>query len=482
MNGIKTDAISHCKIESYAMRYVSTRGGGEPASFSQAVMTGLARDGGLLLPESFPDISAELSSWVGLSYQELAFEIMRFYITDMPEEDLEDIINRSYSVFTHPDVTPVKDIGPINILELFHGPTLAFKDIALQFLGNLFEYFLSKSGEKLNIVAATSGDTGSAAIYGVRNRKGVRIFVLYPYGRVSPVQEMQMTSVTDDNVHNIALQGTFDDAQLIVKKLFGDLEYKDKFNLGAVNSINWARVLAQIVYYFYSALQVMEKSKSESVSFSVPTGNFGDIFAGYVAAQMGLPIKHLYLATNENDILSRFFNTGTYSIGEVVSTLSPSMDIQAASNFERWLYLRAGRDAAKLSAWMKTFSEKGHLEITPLETGEIDSLIKAGSANTDETLKTIRDFYNSSGYVLDPHSAVGVHVALNAGNDDSPVICLATAHPAKFPDAVDRATGKQGLATTPQIEALKDLPCRREILPNDTDTIADYIAKTIRNG
>ena len=305
------------------MLYSSTRGDMSPISFSQSVLTGLARDGGLLLPETFPDVSDRLQSWAKLDYADLAFEVIRLYADDIPESDLRAIVNRSYATFRDPEVTPVKAVGPLHILELFHGPTLAFKDVALQFLGNLFEYLLSKSGTELNIVAATSGDTGSAAIHGMRNRKGIRIFVMYPDGRVSPVQEMQMTSVTDDNVFNIALAGTFDDAQAIVKKLFGDLAFKDKYHLGAVNSINWARVLAQIVYYFQAAFKVMRRTGSATVSFSVPTGNFGDIFAGYVAAQMGLPIDKLYLATNENDILSRFFNTGVYSIGSVVPTISP---------------------------------------------------------------------------------------------------------------------------------------------------------------
>lgn len=458
------------------MKYISTRGDGSPATFKEAVMTGLARDGGLLLPESFPDVSDKLASWAKLSYQNLACEIIKLYADDIPEADLRNIVNRSYAVFRDKDVAPVKQVGPVHILELFHGPTLAFKDVALQFLGNMFEYLLAKSGGELNIVAATSGDTGSAAIHGVRNRKGIRIFVMHPDKRVSPVQEMQMTTVTDDNVFNIALQGTFDDAQRIVKQLFGDLEFKDKNNLGAVNSINWARVLAQIVYYFYSAFKVQARTGAQKVSFSVPTGNFGDIFAGYVAALMGLPVDKLYLATNENDILSRFFNTGVYSIGEVVPTLSPSMDIQIASNFERWLFLRAGRNSATLNDWMKSFADNKSLKIeNPAASTEPDSVIKAGRADTADTLATIRRFHDDYGYLLDPHSAVGVHVALSQKESDSPIICLATAHPGKFPDAIEKATDKTGLATAPQIEALKGLPSRKEILPNDYETIARYI-------
>ena len=462
------------------MKYVSTRGGVPPATFSEAVMTGLARDGGLLLPESFPDVSAKLPSWAKLSYKDLACEIIKLYADDISEADLRGIVNRSYAVFRDSEVAPVKKVGSVHIMELFHGPTLAFKDVALQFLGNIFEYLLARSGGELNIVAATSGDTGSAAIHGVRNRKGIRIFVMHPHGRVSPVQEMQMTTVTDSNVFNIALQGTFDDAQRIVKKLFGDLKFKDKHHLGAVNSINWARVLAQIVYYFHSAFRVQEHTGAEKVSFCVPTGNFGDIFAGYAAALMGLPVDKLYLATNENDILSRFFNTGVYSIGEVVPTLSPSMDIQIASNFERWLFLRAGRDPAKLNDWMMSFSQNKRLSIDRITGyGEFDPFIRAGRADTDDTLATIRRFHEEFDYLLDPHSAVGVHVALSQKESGSPVICLATAHPAKFPGAIERATGKTGLATAPQIEALKGLPSRKEILPDDYETIARYIDREI---
>lgn len=462
------------------MLYSSTRSTLSPVTFSQSVLTGLARDGGLLLPETFPDVSDRLQAWAELDYPDLAFEVIRQYADDIPESDLRTLINRSYAAFRDPDVTPVKAVGPVNILELFHGPTLAFKDVALQFLGNLFEYLLSKSGDELNIVAATSGDTGSAAIHGMRNRKGIRIFVMYPDGRVSPVQEMQMTSVTDDNVFNIALAGTFDDAQAIVKKLFGDLAFKDKYHLGAVNSINWARVLAQIVYYFYAAFKVMHRTGSPTVSFSVPTGNFGDIFAGYVAAQMGLPIDKLHLATNENDILSRFFNTGVYSIGAVVPTISPSMDIQISSNFERWLFLHANRNPQTLNAQMNAFAKDARLAVALPPSGKaLDPFIRAGRADTDETLNTIKSFFGSYGYLLDPHTAVGVSVAMHHLDPQVPMICLATAHPAKFPDVIRRATGRPELATAPQIEAMKGLPTRSVKLPNDAKSIADFMIRNI---
>ena len=464
------------------MLYSSTRGGMQPLPFKSTVMTGLARDGGLFLPERFPDVSDRLAAWSDLGYADLAFEIMRLFADDIPADALRGIVDRSYAAFSHPEVAPVRQVGPVHVLELFHGPTLAFKDVALQFLGNLFEYILAETGGELNIVAATSGDTGSAAIHGVRGRQGVRIFVMHPAGRVSPVQELQMTSVTDANVYNIALQGTFDDAQAIVKTLFGDLAFRDRHHLGAVNSINWARVLAQIVYYFHAGLQVMKRTGADRVSFAVPTGNFGDIFAGYAAALMGLPVAALVLATNENDILNRFFNTGVYRQGGVVPTLSPSMDIQVSSNFERWLYLHLGRDAAALRAQMEVFARTGAMTVEPAP-GEaaMDRWIRAGRADTAATLATIREFHERHGYLLDPHSAVGVAVALRQLDPEVPMVCLATAHPAKFPDAIAQAIGSAELATAPAIEALKGLPTRKTTLPNDPAAVAAFIETAIQN-
>ncbi len=462
------------------MLYSSTRGGINAVPFKKAVMMGLARDGGLLLPESFPNASEKLEAWSHLCYQDLAFEIISCYANDIPSEALRDIINRSYATFRDEAITPIKKVGPVHILELFHGPTLAFKDVALQFLGNLFEYILGETDDILNIVVATSGDTGSAAIQGVRGRKHMRIFILHPDGRVSRVQEMQMTSVLDDNVFNIALEGTFDDAQAIVKELFGDLEFKDTYKLGAVNSINWARILAQVVYYFFAAFRVMEQTGSKQVSFSVPTGNFGDVFAGYVAAMMGLPINKLILATNENDILSRFFQTGIYSKGKVVPTLSPSMDIQIASNFERWLFLHAERNAETLKTWMDEFAKGGTIKIPNKPgTSELDPILRASRAETAQTLSTISTFYTSYDYLLDPHTAVGISAGLENVTDGIPMICLATAHPAKFPDAIERATAHAELATAPEVEALKGLPTRKTKLPNRCDAIAAFVAARI---
>ncbi|MBQ9727053.1 MAG: threonine synthase [Kiritimatiellae bacterium] len=469
------------------MNYVSTRGGVAPIPFKEAVMMGLARDGGLLLPESFPDVRDRLAAWSKLPYGELAFEVVRLFADDIPEADLREIVRKSYAAFrpvppapdqawTGPEPVPVRPAGPVHLMELFHGPTLAFKDVALQFLGNLFEYVLGESGRELNVVVATSGDTGSAAIHGLRGRKGVRVFVLHPAGRVSPVQELQMTSVLDDNVFNVALGGTFDDAQRIVKTLFSDLPFKDAHRLGAVNSINWARVLAQVVYYFYGAFRTMERTGASEVSFSVPTGNFGDVFAGYVAARMGLPVRRLVVATNENDILARFFSTGVYARGEVVPTLSPSMDIQVASNFERWLFLHAGRDAARVRAWMDGFAATGSIELPRLADGTLDPVLRPGRADTAATLETIRRFHADFGALLDPHAAVGVSAALAAPGAGEPVVCLCTAHPAKFPDAIARATGDASLATHPAVEALKGAPTRKFPLPADAKAVADFVA------
>jgi len=462
------------------MKYVSTRGQTDPVGFREAVMMGLARDGGLLLPEAIPDASAALERWRPLDYRALACEVMSLY-TDVPAETTRRVIGKSYATFAHDEVTPVSRVGEAFILELFHGPTLAFKDVALQYLGHLFELILGEENRRLNILAATSGDTGSAAIHGVRGREGIRIFVMHPHGKISVIQEKQMTSVLDSNVFNIAVDGTFDDCQGIMKTIFNDLAFKDRYELGSVNSINWARVLAQIVYYFYAAFRVMDATSADRVRFSVPTGNFGDILAGYMAARMGLPVGALVLATNENDILSRFFNTGVYSLGAVHATLSPSMDIQVASNFERYLYCRVGEDAARLRGMMSEFHETKSLSIEPRPDGSIDDLFVAGVGDRAATLATIEDFNDKYDYLLDPHTAVGVHVGLQYLSDDEPMICLATAHPAKFPGAIREATGKD-IAKHPIVDALADLPTRCEVLPASPDSLKDYLANAIAGG
>lgn len=460
------------------MQYLSTRGGISPISFTQAVMMGLAEDGGLLLPRTIPRIGLEtLNSWQELSYSELAFEIMSRFIDDIPGSDLREIINNSYASFASDEVTPLVHHGDVHILELFHGPTLAFKDVALQFLGNLFEYLLKKDESVLNIIGATSGDTGSAAIYGVRGKERINIFILHPHQRVSEVQERQMTTVLDDNVFNIAIEGSFDDGQNIVKRIFNDIEFKNKYRLGAINSINWARVLAQVVYYVHSCIHVAKHEKDSSVDFAIPTGNFGDVFAGYIAKKM-LPqgtIRQLILATNDNDILSRFVNTGDYSLGEVKITTSPSMDIQAASNFERYLYYLMDSDPAKTKALMEEFAANGKIDLS----GSQD-LIKrdfvAAKVTQEEVSETITAFHEEFGYILDPHTAVGVKAAKDFRTGGVPIVCLATAHPAKFGDVV-----KQAIGISPEIpaslEGIMDKETRCKLMAADKNAIQHFVAE-----
>jgi threonine synthase len=464
------------------MKYISTRGRIEPIEFDQAVMMGLARDGGLLLPETLPSVPAQkLDAWQNLQYQGLALEVLDLFSGNMPRNDLEELIERAYSSFRHPQVTPVRKVDDLYIMELFHGPTLAFKDVALQLLGNLFEYELNKSNGFMNIIGATSGDTGSAAIYGVRGRKGINIFILHPHGRTSPIQALQMTTVTDANVFNLAVHGTFDDAQAIVKELFNDLEFKDQYQLGAINSINWARVLAQVVYYVFAFLK-LRRQGFESVDFSVPTGNFGDIFAGYVAKQF-LPegcINRLILATNSNDILTRFVNNGDYSIaGDVTPTFSPSMDIQIASNFERYLYYLHGQDGSKVKADMETFAATGRMDLSLFkEQAACD--FAAHAVSEQETLATIQQYDKDHAYLLDPHTAVGVRAAQEL-KGDRPVVCLATAHPPKFGEAVQKATA-HAVELPPALAGLVDKESRCEIMDADLALIREYVEKNAQEG
>lgn len=404
------------------MQYISTRGGIAPVPFTQAVMMGLADDGGLILPRTIPRIGSETyAGWKDLSYQELAFEIMSRFIDDIPESDLRDLINRSYATFDTEKVVPLVHQGSLHIMELFHGPTLAFKDIALQFLGNLFEYLLEKNDSVMNILGATSGDTGSAAIYGVRGKERINIFILHPHQRVSKVQEKQMTTVTDANVYNIAIHGTFDDGQAIVKSIFNDLDFKEEQHLGAINSINWARVLAQVVYYVYSCLHISSHENDKTTDFSVPTGNFGDIFAGYIAKRM-LPegsIRKLLLATNSNDILTRMVNDGDYSLSQVVPTSSPSMDIQSASNFERYLYYLLDKEPDQTRQAMEQLTETGKLDLTDYQD-QIQRDFTARAASEEDVLAIIGSFYQEYGYIMDPHTAVGVHCAVQHKEKEFP--------------------------------------------------------------
>jgi threonine synthase len=462
------------------MKYISTRGGIKPISFCDAIMMGLANDGGLLLPETIPQVTmAEVSAWKNLPYQYLAVEILSRFIDDIPRQTLEDLVERSYSSFKHPQVTPITHRGDLYILELFHGPTLAFKDVALQLLGNLFERELEKRSTFMNILGATSGDTGSAAIHGVRGKDRINIFILHPDGRVSPIQKLQMTTVTDENVFNIAIRGTFDDGQAIVKEIFNDLEFKEKHHLGAINSINWARVLAQVVYYVYALLKLRAHG-FDSVDFSVPTGNFGDIFAGYVAKRLmpdGL-INRLVLATNRNDILARFVNRGDYSKGEVSATSSPSMDIQVASNFERYLYYLRGQDSSRVVRDMETFSATGSLDLSALRD-EVAKDFCSRSVSEEETLEIIKHYYEQYNYLVDPHTAVGMRAGQEFMDPARPMICLATAHPAKFGEAVQKAIGRQP-ELPPSLARLAQKDSRCVVLDASTRQIKAYMEKNVR--
>jgi threonine synthase len=454
------------------MKYISTRGNIAPIGFKDAVMMGLATDGGLILPESIPQIDREtLSAWSRLSYPELAFNVISLFADDIPKQDLKELIDRSYASFDHPDTTPLVRKDGVYILELFHGPTLAFKDVALQLLGNLFEYLLKERGEKMNILGATSGDTGSAAIAGVRGKENINIFILHPHLKTSPIQALQMTTVLDENVHNIAVKGTFDDCQEIVKSLFNDLDFKKEYALGAVNSINWARVLAQVVYYFYAWGRLPEQ---QEVVFSVPTGNFGDIFAGYLAKRMGLPIEKLLLATNENNILSRFVASGDYSLGQVVQTVSPSMDIQLASNLERYLYYLFNESPQRVRDAFAELQQTGRIVFSKEEIERVQSEFLTCSVSEQQTLETIASFNSETGYILDPHTAVGVRGALECVADRASVICLATAHPAKFGEAVEKGIGFPP-PLPPQLAALIGLESRCEVMEADREQIKRFV-------
>ena len=462
------------------MHYISTRGGIEPIPFKEAVMMGLAADGGLLLPNPLPSVnSGILNTWKGLSYPELALKIMGLFIDDLTDEELETLIHDAYVNFDTPEVTPLEKKGECYILELFHGPTLAFKDVALQVLGNLFSHLLKESGEKMNILGATSGDTGSAAIYGVRGKDNINIFILHPKGLVSKVQGLQMTTVPEMNVFNIAVKGNFDDCQAIVKAIFNQLDFKARYRLGSINSINWARVLAQVVYYVYATLELKRRTGAETVNFSVPTGNFGDIFAGYVAKQLIRPnIGRLILATNENNILTRFVLQGRYAKSRVVSTISPSMDIQVASNFERYLYYLYNQEPERIKQAFALLDEQGEITFSQEELAQARRDFASASIDEASTITTIRDMFKETGYVLDPHTAVGVAAAKRLGPDlpKGPIVCLATAHPAKFPEAVRKAIGREP-ERPESLMGIEDRPSRCEVLPADIDAVKNYIVK-----
>jgi threonine synthase len=464
------------------LKYVSTRGEAKTASFNEALIEGLARDGGLYVPESWPQLSREeIAGFKGKSYAEIALRVIAPFVgSDIPERDLKRMIDEAYAIFTHKDVTPLHKLSSgEHVLELFHGPTLAFKDVAMQLISRLMDYVLAAKNERCTIVGATSGDTGGAATEAFRGRERIDLIFMFPKGRVSPVQERMMTAIAEPNVNVLAIDGNFDDCQAIVKSLFNDHAFRDRVKLSAVNSINWARIVAQIVYYFTAAVALGAPDKR--ATFAVPTGNFGDVFAGYVAAKMGLPIERLVVATNVNDILARTLETGTYEVRGVVATSSPAMDIQVSSNFERLLFDASGRDPAVVRDAMKNLSAKGGFTLNEKTLANMREIFSASRADEKETTDTIRDVYKASGYVLDPHTAVGVAVARKLGvkKSDSPLVVLGTAHPAKFPEAVEAACG-----VNPQLpQAFSDLMSRKERLtnlPNDAKAVADFVLKHAR--
>ncbi len=460
------------------MKYISTRGNVSEIGFIDTVLMGLANDGGLLIPEKIPQIPAEkLQAMSQLTYQELAYEIISYYVDgEIPDNELKELIEKSYATFRDPEVTPVKKVKDnMYVLELFHGPTFAFKDIALQFLGNLYSYIAKKTGETINILGATSGDTGASAIEGVRGKEGIRICILHPHGKVSKVQELQMTTVHDESVLNLAIKGTFDDGQRIIKELFADLEFKNKYHLRAINSINFARILAQTVYYFYAYFQVAKETDIKSVNFSVPTGNFGDIFAGYLAKKMGLPVGKLIVATNENNILERFIKDGVYEPSEFHSTYSPSMDIQVASNFERYLYYLLDENPSAVSALMDQFKSEGKIVVNEEQLRQVKEDFAAYGVVGEECLQTIRKYNAESSYLLDPHTSCGV-AAYETCNDPSEVyVTLATAHPAKFNESIALCDIEQ---TYPeQISQLFDKPQYLEVVEAENDEIIRKLEK-----
>jgi threonine synthase len=462
------------------LRYISTRHGSqgnpEPLGFEDVMLAGLARDGGLYLPAEWPHFSkADIAALQGQPYTEVAYRVMRPFVGEaFDEPTFRRLIGEAYASFETPEVAPLKALGDsgLHLLELFHGPTLAFKDVALQLLGRLFEEFLARRDQPLTIVGATSGDTGSAAIDAVAGRHNIQIFMLHPKGRVSDVQRRQMTTVKAPNVHNIALEGaSFDDAQAMVKRMFGDAAMTARFNIGAVNSINWARLMAQVVYYFAAALQLCAPHRK--VAFSVPTGNFGDVFAGYVAAQ----IERLIVATNVNDILHRALANGDYSCGTVSPTAAPSMDIQVSSNFERLLFDAGGRDGMALAEQMRGFEASKAMRLTNAQREGAAALLTSCRADATEMAQAMAWAARECGEVIDPHTAIGLHAARAAElQADVPVVTLATAHPAKFPDAVERATGQR----PPLPSRVGDLFEREERcteLPGDYAAVAAYVAE-----
>lgn len=459
------------------MKYLSTRGQAPQLNFDDVLMAGLASDGGLYVPETYPQIcKADIKAAATVPYTETALRVMYPYVQEcIPEADFAQMIHNAYGRFHHQAIVPMTQIAQGSyLLELFHGPTLAFKDVALQLLGQLFNYTLKKRGEKITIIGATSGDTGSAAIEGLRGFDNIDVYILFPKGRPSQVQQRQMTTVNDKNIHAIAVDGTFDDCQAMVKTLFADQDFRKKVPLGAVNSINWARVMAQTVYYVTSASAL--GAPDRGVSFSVPTGNFGDILAGYIAGKMGLPIHKLYIATNENDILKRCHETGEYKKSQVALTHSPSMDIQISSNFERLLFDFSGRNPETITGFMQNLKQDGAFRLTHEILAQLQGLFGAAMCDNVKTLETIQDIYLKTGQLIDPHTAVGVAVGQELHDQATPLINLACAAASKFPEIVKKATNKH--PALPDFMAdLFNKPERITEIPNDLDAFKAILAK-----
>ena len=464
------------------MKYISTRGQAPALNFEQVLLAGLASDGGLYVPETLPTFSPdEIAAMASLDYAQLAQKIITPFVDDcVPADDLQAIIEETYAEFRHNAVAPMVQIAANQwVLELFHGPTLAFKDFALQLLGRLLDYLLERKHQKVVIMGATSGDTGSAAIEGCKRCKNIDIFILHPHGRVSDVQRRQMTTVVGDNIHNLAVEGNFDDCQAMVKASFGDKSFlpADR-SLVAVNSINWARIMAQIVYYFYAAVAL--GAPSRPVAFAVPTGNFGDIFAGYLAKQMGLPIERLIIATNRNDVLHRVMTTSTYGRQSLAHTLSPSMDITVSSNFERLLFDLYGRDGAAVADLMARF-DTGEIAFTDAAMAQARTLFSSQCVSDEETCQQIASTWQECEYLLDPHSAIGVKAALDSDLSPAvPVVTLATAHPAKFPQAIKSAGLDQEVALPLHLSDLFERSERLEVLPNELSAVQAFIATNIK--
>ena len=468
------------------MKYISTRGATDRKTFGEVLLMGLAPDGGLMLPEHYPQIDrATLDKWRGLAYADLAFEIMRLFATDIPEGDLRAIINRTYTAeaFGNAEITPVRTLSDgLKIQALSNGPTLAFKDMAMQFLGNAFEYVLKREGQTLNIVGATSGDTGSAAEYALRGKEGIHVFMMSPKGKMSAFQRAQMYSLQDENIHNIAVDGMFDDCQDIVKAIQNDAAFKEKYRIGTVNSINWGRVMAQVVYYFAGYFKATE-GNDETVSFCVPSGNFGNVCAGHIAKQMGLPIRRLMVATNENDVLDEFFKTGSYrprTAAHTHVTSSPSMDISKASNFERFIFDLTGRDAAEIETlWVEVGAGKGFNLAFELDKIRNEYGFVSGKSLHRDRLAVIKQVYEQDGELIDPHTADGVKVARELREAGETVVCLETALAAKFADTIREAIGDVEIPRPAKLQGLEDLPQKVQNVPNQAEAVKEIIRNVL---